>query len=64
MCIASPLYTAAYIEGKLLPGEELILEVQKYINGDEQRSTKLWNYVLHKARTELGIKEFLYRIEC
>lgn len=55
----SPLYTATYIKGKLLPGEELMLEVQRWINGDEQRGAKLWDYVSHKARTELEIKDFL-----
>ena len=60
----SPLYTATYIKGKLLPGEELMFEVQKCINGDEQRGAKLWDYVSYKARTELEIKDFLYSIEC
>lgn len=58
----SLLYTATYIKGNLLSGEELMLEVQNYINGDEQRGAKLWDYVSHKARTELEIKDFLYSI--
>lgn len=44
-----PLYTAIYrlsrFDGELPPEEQLLLEVQRAINGDEEKGRKLWNMV-------------------
>ncbi len=55
----SPLYIAEVFAGTLLDGEELMYEVQKYIDGDEQRGTTLWNYVSYKPITDRELVNFL-----